>query len=75
MQFDICFLDPPYTKKMLPDMLSLLVRGKFLAPGAIVVCESEDAEAPTAPEALTLQKHVKYGRIYVSIFHLRGDEQ
>lgn len=73
MQFDICFLDPPYSKKMLPDMLTLLSRGNFLAPHAIVVCESEDAEPPQAPDTLLLQKHSKYGRIYVSVFHMRGE--
>lgn len=74
MQFDICFLDPPYAQKLLPEMLSLLVRGKFLAPHSIVVCESEDDTPPVAPDVLKLQKHVKYGRIYVSIFHWRGEE-
>ena len=73
MRFDICFLDPPYHLGILPEMLELLVRGHYLAPHAIVVCESENESAPTAPAELELQKHVRYGRVFISIFKMRGD--
>ena len=72
-QFDICFLDPPYRAGLLPECLALLVRGKLLSPHALVICESEDATAPHAPEELQLLKHVKYGRVYISLFRMGGE--
>ena len=41
--FDIVFLDPPYASGLLPAALSRLAEYKLLAPGAVVVCETDSA--------------------------------
>lgn len=39
--FDIIFLDPPYSADILPKCLALIADGELLAPGGTIACESE----------------------------------
>lgn len=42
--FHIVFIDPPYGERLISKSLALLLEGKWLAEGAIIVCESQDGE-------------------------------
>lgn len=65
-KFDIVFLDPPYSMKIIPDILRLLVSGGLLNKNAKIICESEDDIAYSC-EGLTTVKHNKYGRVYITV--------
>ncbi len=63
-QFDIVLLDPPYGYDTLAQILPLV--DKCLAPGGIVLCESErKAVLPEQVGGLTLKKQYKYGTVLV----------
>lgn len=64
--FDIIFLDPPYAQNLIPDALDRLLRAGMIAPGGIVICES-DSEKAVENSALKLRKFAKYGRIYITV--------
>lgn len=40
--FHIVFLDPPYSEKLIPKVLELLLCEKWLSENALIVCESRD---------------------------------
>ena len=40
--YNVVFLDPPYAEGLLPDVLAKLADAGILAPGAAVVCETDD---------------------------------
>lgn len=63
-EFDIVLLDPPYRQGALEMILPLVE--SHLAPGGIVLCESErGVELPTQIGALALKKQYKYGTVLV----------
>ncbi len=64
--FHLIFLDPPYKSDYLADAVRRIVQGNLLADGGYIVCESESAE-PVTCEGLTVFRHSKYGRAYVTI--------
>lgn len=71
-QFDLVFLDPPYAMGLLPQVLDALCRGKLLARGACVVCESAaEADVFGTDAALAQRFEVRrasrYGAAFVSI--------
>ena len=41
-QYDIVFLDPPYTAGLVPEALRKLAQGDLYAPGAVIVCETDN---------------------------------
>lgn len=65
-RFDIIFLDPPYKSDYLSDALRIIVNGQILENGGYVICETDDKK-PIEADGLTLYKHSKYGRAYVTI--------
>ncbi|MCI8331830.1 MAG: 16S rRNA (guanine(966)-N(2))-methyltransferase RsmD [Clostridiales bacterium] len=65
-QFDLVFLDPPYQARLIPKALLALQEKNLLAPGALLVCEDEQAE-PYTLAGCQVRKHAKYGRIYITI--------
>ncbi len=64
--FHLIFLDPPYHSNYLEDAVKGIVRGNLLAEGGYLVCESDKAEPVTA-EGLSVFRHSKYGRAYITI--------
>jgi 16S rRNA (guanine966-N2)-methyltransferase len=58
--FDLVFLDPPYWKNLIPPALAALLEGGWLADKALLVAETAEDEAPTAPGYSVLDAHV-YG--------------
>lgn len=45
-EFDIIFLDPPYSAGYIPEALSLIFEGGLLRAGGRIVCESDNGTAP-----------------------------
>ena len=41
-KYDIIFLDPPYGAGLMPEALRKLDRGELFAPGAVIVCETDN---------------------------------
>jgi 16S rRNA (guanine(966)-N(2))-methyltransferase RsmD len=41
-KYDIVFLDPPYRAGLMPEALRKLDRGELFAPGAVIVCETDN---------------------------------
>ena len=41
-KYDIVFLDPPYGAGLMPEALRKLDRGELYAPGAVIVCETDN---------------------------------
>ncbi|MBE6718837.1 MAG: 16S rRNA (guanine(966)-N(2))-methyltransferase RsmD [Ruminococcaceae bacterium] len=70
-KFDIVFLDPPYSQKIIPQILESLVKFDMLNNNAKVICESEDDVAYEC-EGLETVKHSKYGRVFITVLCKRG---
>ena len=61
-QFDLVLLDPPFRSGTLEKILPAVE--KCVAPGGIVLCESETGIVlPAQAGSLTLQKQYKYGKV------------
>ena len=61
-QFDLVLLDPPFHNGTLENILPAVE--KCVAPGGIVLCESETGIVlPAQAGSLTLQKQYKYGKV------------
>ena len=77
-QFDLVLLDPPFRGGTLEKILPAVE--KCVAPGGIVLCESETGIVlPAQAGSLTLQKQYKYGKVllwkYTKPMQPAGDEQ
>ncbi|MBR5322620.1 MAG: 16S rRNA (guanine(966)-N(2))-methyltransferase RsmD [Clostridia bacterium] len=72
-KFDIVILDPPYSMKILPEILESLVKFDLLNHNAKVICESEDDIEYTC-DGLETIKHNKYGRVYITVLCKKGEE-
>ncbi len=59
--FTLAFLDPPYGKDLAAPALSALLRGGWLAPGALVVIEEAATAALELPEGLEQDAARRYG--------------
>ena len=73
-KFDIVILDPPYSMKIIPEILDSLVKYDMLNVNAKVVCESED-DTEYSCEGLETVRHNKYGRVYITVLCKRGEEE
>ncbi len=74
-RFHIAFLDPPYHKGILPEILPLVAQ-KML-PGSVILCEHEQGESlPEEFGDFRLIKQYRYGKICLSKFmNPVGDEE
>lgn len=66
-KFQLIFADPPYAASLIGDTVDRVLRHGLLADGGIMICESEDFE-PYEACGLTVRKHNKYGRTYITIY-------
>ncbi|MBE6631602.1 MAG: 16S rRNA (guanine(966)-N(2))-methyltransferase RsmD [Ruminococcaceae bacterium] len=73
-KFDIIFLDPPYALGLIPEVLKKLTEADIIADNAVIVCESED-DVEYGAEGLSLIKHVKYGRAYITLLTKLSKEE
>ncbi|MBR2460008.1 MAG: 16S rRNA (guanine(966)-N(2))-methyltransferase RsmD [Clostridia bacterium] len=72
-KFQLIFADPPYAAKLIPDTVDRVLRYGLLSDGGIMVCESEESE-PYEHPMLTVRKHNKYGRSYITIYEKKSAE-
>jgi 16S rRNA (guanine966-N2)-methyltransferase len=73
--FDYIFLDPPYAKQQLKDILEMIDKNNLLNGEGVIVCEhSSDVELPRKIEGLTQIKQETYGVITISIYSKKGKE-
>ena len=70
-KFQLIFMDPPYAAKLVPDTVDRVIRHGLLSDGGIMVCESEEKE-PYLHGALTVRKHNKYGRSYITVYEKKS---
>jgi 16S rRNA (guanine966-N2)-methyltransferase len=66
--YDLVFTDPPYGRDLGPAALASAREGGWIAPGAIVVLETGEDEAPPALPCLDLSDERHYGETRVLIF-------
>jgi 16S rRNA (guanine966-N2)-methyltransferase len=66
--FDLVFADPPYNKGLGEKALHALVKGEWLAPGAVVVLEEAEKATVQDVEGLTLLDTRTYGDTQVRIY-------
>lgn len=72
-KFDFIFLDPPYNKGILTEILPFL--GKMLNENGKILCEHEQNLILSEEiNGLRLKKTYKYGKIKVSLYCLPGEE-
>ena len=65
--FTLAFLDPPYGKGLAPRALAELLRGNWLAPGALVIVEEAASAEFDAPEGFSLADARRYGDTQIVI--------
>ncbi|MEQ2529237.1 16S rRNA (guanine(966)-N(2))-methyltransferase RsmD [Robertmurraya yapensis] len=67
--FDYIFLDPPYAKQQLKEIIEVIDKNGLLNEQGLIVCEhSTDVKLPTAIQGLTQIKQETYGIITISIY-------
>ena len=59
--FTLAFIDPPYRKGLGEAALISLIKGNWLAPGALVVVEEDTGEELDSPSGFTLEERRQYG--------------
>jgi len=72
-KFQLIFADPPYAERLIPDTVDRVLRHGLLSDGGIMICESEEKEPYLRPE-LTVRKHNKYGRSYITVYEKNATE-
>lgn len=70
IKYDIVFLDPPYNKKVLNDVIDFLINNDMLNKEAIVVCEINDNYLKENNSLETI-KSKKYGDKFIRIFKVK----
>lgn len=79
--FDLIFIDPPYIKRLVPDMLTVILERGLASPDAILVCESEEEDVFEGNEALrtqfTVRRTGRYAKAVVTILERgqRGESE
>ena len=77
--FDLIFLDPPYAQRLVCPALQALLAANAIARGALIVCESEEADIfekePALCEHFTVRKVAKYGAAHVTVLEYAAAEQ
>lgn len=66
-KFDLVFCDAPYAAKLTSDAIERVLRAGILSDAAVVITES-DEETPYEFNGLTVRKHSKYGRTYITVY-------
>ena len=73
--FDLIFIDPRYIKRLVPDMLTVILERGLVSPDAIFVCESEEEDVFEGNEALrtqfTVRRTGRYAKAVVTILECR----
>lgn len=73
-KFGLVLLDPPYAEGILDDILHRLQYSDVLAPGAIIVAESDKDGIPNPVEGWS-SKLYRYGKTYVTILRVPEENE
>lgn len=72
--YDIVFLDPPYRKQIITEVLPLLV--PHLSDGGIIVCETaREEELPQTVEDFSIYREYNYGKIKLTIYKKQEEDE
>ncbi len=72
--YGLVFLDPPYQKGLIPDVLQSLISGGWLDKGAWIVCESErHFTLPVLPNLMNDHEKI-YGDIKITLAQYSADD-
>lgn len=73
-RFDVAFLDPPYNKGIIGQVLPVLA--DKMNPGGIILCETEAPEPlPEKAGGFAIHKRYKYGRIAITMYRQQQPEE
>ena len=71
--FDMAFLDPPYRRGLLGQVLPFL--GDKMNPSAFVICEHEsELTLPDEYAGLSLHKRYRYGKVAVTVYRTPSED-
>jgi len=74
-QFDIIFLDPPYSTGLLEKALNRIIEIDNLKDDGIIICEFPcDDPVPELPEPYHLRREYRYGKIKLTVF-TKGEQR
>lgn len=74
--WDLVFLDPPYAKQKLVELLEKLAEYQLLLEGAFVVCELDKRDfIPDDLFGYELYRHKYYGNTQIKIYRWAGVDQ
>ena len=76
-RFDLVFLDPPYSARLLPKALVGLYDADMLKSTSIIVCEDEGDDITKDEEVtkrFSVTKQARYGRVYIFYLAVRGKD-
>jgi 16S rRNA (guanine(966)-N(2))-methyltransferase RsmD len=69
--FDLVILDPPYAKRLVCPVLTVMLERGLLNEGATIVCESAEEDVFADHEALSgqfeIRRRAKYGAAYITV--------
>lgn len=68
--YDLIFLDPPYNKGFIADMLNGLKEGGWCAPGCWIICETEKQFSLPENFGFYLDAEKLYGNIKVTLLRV-----
>ena len=71
-KFDIVFLDPPYSLKLIPSVLKNLIRCERLKPTSTVICETAEQDDVFGSDSdlssrFEIKRAARYGAAFVTI--------
>lgn len=66
IKFDIIFIDPPYGKIKIKDVIDKIIQYNILNENGLLICEYESEELEI--NDLTLIKDRKYGRVNIRVY-------
>ena len=78
-QYNLIFIDPPYAKRLVPDILNTILVRNLAAENAILVCESEEDDIFDGHEELRghfrIRKIQHYAKAVVTILDIKSEKE
>ena len=75
-KFDIIFLDPPYNKNFIEQVLWAILEKDILNEDGIIVLESDGTDFHGGMDGLVIYRQRQYGRTYITIYtHDKGQKE
>ena len=68
IKYDIIFIDPPYGKIKIKDVIDNILKYDILNDNGVLVCEYEDEDLSDDYMGLSLIKDRRYGRVFIKIY-------